>query len=132
MKLLKNFIFEKFKINSKTVQHKKQRDDWSIETAEDGDIIKDWNNLYFIYKCLNDGKKYSHASENAIVYYIAAYGFGEERAKLIIGPDTGVGTSSDRPEKFKLATEEECEEFFNFLKEKGYKWDKYKKELVKL
>lgn len=129
MKQIIEFINEKLIIN-KNIKIKRNLDDWSIETAEDGDIVKDWNDLYFIYKCLNENKKYSQASEDAIVYHVC--GILDERRKIYIGPDCGVGTASDKKEKFKLATEEERNEFFDFLKEKGYEWNDAKLKLIKL
>ena len=56
MKQLNNFIIEKLKINSKSKINIKDPDTWTINDAEDGDIVC-WNGdtLLFIYKCLNSG-----------------------------------------------------------------------------
>ena len=128
MKQLSQYILEKLQIK-KDSKIKNHQENWSIETAEDGDIVIDQNDLYFIYKCLNEGKKYTNAASNAIVYHVA--GILDERRKIFLGPDTGVGTLENK-KYFRLATEEECNNFFEFLKEKGYKWNDKKLELIKL
>ena len=128
MKQLSQYILEKLQIK-KDSKIKNHQENWSIETAEDGDIVIDQNDLYFIYKCLNEGKKYTNATSNAIVYHVA--GILDERRKIFLGPDTGVGTLENK-KYFRLATEEECNNFFEFLKEKGYKWNDKKLELTKL
>ena len=130
MKQLNNFILEKLKINSKSKINVRDKENWSILNAEDGDVIA-WNGdtLFFIYKCLNTGYDYSNANENAIVYH-ATY-LADNRQKIEIGPDTGVGDTS-KPKLFKLATDEQCDAFYKALEKNGYKWDDDKKEVVKL
>jgi hypothetical protein len=128
MKQLAQYIFEKLQIkkNSKVKDHRKN---WSIETAKDGDIVIDQNDLYFIYKGLNKDIHINNAGDTAIVYHVA--GILDERRIISLGPDTGVGALENK-KYFRLATEEECDKFFEFLKEKGYKWNDKKLELVKL
>ena len=122
MKDLKDIIQEKLKVGSKTKIHTRNPEDWSIIDAEDGDIVK-WNDsgLYFIYKCLDTDNK-------TIIYHIAC--ILDDRKILYEGPDKGVGDIT-KPNLFKLASEKEKEKFFEFLKEKGYKWDDTKLEVVK-
>ena len=127
---IKNYILEKLKIGTNTKIRTRNKENWSIENAEDGDVVC-WNGdtLFFIYKCLNTGYDYSNASENAIVYH-ASY-IADNRQKIDIGPDTGVGDTS-KPQLFKLATDEQCRQFYKALEKHGYKWDDNKKEIVKL
>ncbi len=127
MKQLSQFILEK--LHPSKYNKEKQRPEWSIEFANDGDIVQ-WNDseLYFIYKCLNKNRKYKEADEDSIVYHVAC---NLEQKKLYLGPDTGVGTYL-KPKLFKLANEEQIKNIFEFLKENGYKWDDNKKELIKL
>lgn len=131
MQSLYNFITEKFKINSKTAKKTRNLEDWSIENAEDGDFVN-WNSteLYFIYKCLNgelEEPLNNRLGPDTIIYH-AAYNFNLE--KLDIGPDTGV-SDIKHPKNFTLASEEKKEAFIKVLKDNGYEWDEYKKELIK-
>ena len=127
MKNINNFIFEKLKINSKSKVNTKDNN-WSIEKAENGDIVSD-GDLLFIYKCLRKDCqiKYNNASPNAIVYQ-AIYFTDSDRIEVKI--DTGVGTTYN--DYYELATDEQCELFYKALEKKGYKWDNNKKEVVKL
>jgi len=128
MKNLKEIICEKLKINSKTKIHNRNPKDWSILNAEDGDIVELYENLLFIYKGLNKDLHVNDAVSDAIVYhatYICDY-----RKKLEVITDTGVGTI-EKPERYKLASPEKCEEFYQALDEHGYKWDEIKLEVVK-
>ena len=129
MKQLAEHIIESLKINSKSKVNIKDLENWTILDAEDGDIIH-WNDsdLFFMYKCLNEGKKYSQASENAIVYHCVYY--SDNRQMVEIGPGTGVGTI-ENPKAFKLASEKECENFYEALDKAGYIWDDVKLKLVK-
>lgn len=127
-------LVEHLKVNSKSkiTNHLDRQilEDWSIKEAEDGDIVN-WNSTgaFFIYKCLNEGKKYTKASAEAIVYHVA-YDFNIKH--LTVGPDTGFGTPYEHPENFKLASIDKCEELFEVLKKNGYEWDENHKELIKL
>ena len=125
---LQDYIQEKLQIN-KDSKAKPGRDNWTIETAKNGDIIH-WNNtgLYFIYKCLNDKRRYADTNSDAIVYHVAG---NIETNKVYLGPDTGVG-SYKNPELFELATDEEVEKFLKFLNEQGYKWNDKKLALLKI
>ena len=127
MKQLSQFINEK--LHPSKYDKEKQRPEWSIEFANDGDIVQ-WNDseLYFIYKCLNKNRKYKETDEDTIVYHVAC---NLEQKKLYLGPDTGVG-DINKPKLFKLANEEQIKNIFEFLKENGYKWDDNKKELIEL
>ena len=127
MKLLNNYITEKLKINSKSKISIKDKENWSIKTAEDGDIIYNGSFL-FIYKCLRKDCKIPHnnASPNAIVYHAICYHSGRIKVEI----DTGVGT--DDNDYYELATDEQCENFYKALEKNGYKWDDNKKEIVKL
>ena len=135
MKLLNNYITEKLKINSKSKINTKDLDTWTINDAEDGDIIEktSFNNtkIYFIYKCLNIGKKYSSADENAIVYHAIWLPY---KKNIDIKIDTGVGTIDeyDSDNIYHLASEEIWEKFYKDINKQGYKWDNIKKEIVKL
>jgi len=129
MKQIKEFILEKLKVNSK-MKKARDLDNWSIDKAEDGDIVELNENLLFIYKGLNKDFHVNNANDNAIVYH-ATY-ICDNRKKLEVGIDTGVGLISERPERYKLASEEKCEEFYDALNKAGYKWDDAKLEIVKI
>ena len=129
MKDLKDIICEKLKINSKTKIHTRNPEDWNIENAEDGDIVELNDTLLFIYKGLNKDYHVSNAGPYAIVYH-ATY-ICDNRKKLEVITDTGVGTIDNRPERYKLASPEKCEEFYQALDKHGYKWDDTKLEVVK-
>lgn len=129
MKQIIEFINEKLIIN-RNIKIKRNLDDWSIKTAQDGDIVEMINDLLFIYKGLNKDLHVNNASSDAIVYH-ATY-FCDERKKLEVGIDTGVGVISERPERYKLASEEKCDEFMEALKKAGYKWDDNKLKIVKI
>ena len=125
-----SLLTEALKINSKSkVNTNRNLEDWSILNAEDGDVVELGENLLFIYKGLNKDCHVNNAGPNAIVYhatYICDY-----RKKLKVGIDTGVGLI-DKPNKYKLASEEKREEFYEALKKAGYKWDDVKLKLVKI
>ena len=127
MKDINQFITEKFKLSVKNI--KKKNEQWSIENAEDGDFVRCLETLIFIYKCLNKNKQYSTATEDAIVYHAAF--FNDNRKKVTIGPDTGVGNPKSKY-RFQLATDEEIEEFKKALYIEGYKWDENKLEILKI
>lgn len=133
MKNLNDYIIEKFKINSTTVKKSKKnkyKKDWSIQTAEDGDFVALDETLLFIYKGLNKDFHVNNAGDDAIVYY-ATY-ICDDRKKLEVGVDTGVGGIYGRPERYKLASEEKCKEFKEALKKAGYEWDEFNNELNKI
>ena len=127
MKNINQFIIEKFKININNI--KKSNEPWSIENAEDGDIVELNETLLFIYKGLNKDFHVNNAGSNAIVYH-ATY-ICDNRKLLKVGIDTGVGTI-DKPDRYKLASKEKCEEFYEELKKKGYKWDNKKLKIVEI
>jgi len=129
MKNLKELIQEKLKVGSKTRIHTRNPEDWSIDKAEDGDIVELNDNLLFIYKGLNKDFHVNNAGDNAIVYH-ATY-ICDNRKKLEVITDTGVGEINNRPERYKLASSEKCEEFYQALDKAGYKWDETKLEVVK-
>ena len=129
MKQIIEFINEKLIIN-KNIKIKRNLDDWTIKTAQDGDIVEMDEDLLFIYKGLNKDFHVNNASDNAIVYH-ATY-ICDNRKKLSVGIDTGVGLISERPERYKLASEEKCDEFMEALKKAGYKWDDNKLKIVKI
>ena len=128
MKNLKDIILEKLIIN-KNIKIKRNLDNWSIETAQDGDIVELNEDLLFIYKGLNKDFHVSNAGDDAIVYH-ATY-ICDERKKLEVGIGTGVGVITGRFQ-YKLASEEKCEEFMEALKKAGYKWDDNKLKIVKI
>ena len=133
MKNLNDYIIEKFKINSTTVKKAKKnkyKEDWSIQTAEDGDFVELDEDLLFIYKGLNKDFHVNNAGDDAIVYH-ATY-ICDERKKLEVGVDTGVGVITGRSNRYKLASEEKCDEFMEALKKAGYKWDNNKLKIVKI
>lgn len=125
----KLLITEKLIIN-KNIKIKRNLDDWSIDTAQDGDIVELDETLLFIYKGLNKDLHVNNASADAIVYH-ATY-ICDERKKLEVGIDTGVGSIIGRSNKYKLASEEKCDEFMEALKKAGYKWDDNKLKIVKI
>ena len=129
MKQIIEFINEKLIIN-KNIKIKRNLDDWTIETAQDGDIVEMNETLLFIYKGLNKDFHVNNADDDAIVYH-ATY-ICDDRKKLEVGVDTGVGTISERLERYKLASEEKCEEFMKALKKAGYKWDDNKLKIIKI
>ena len=129
MKNLKELIQEKLKVGSKTQIHTRNSKDWSIVNAEDGDIVELNDNLLFIYKGLNKDLHINNAGDNAIVYH--AYYLCDNRKKLEVITDTGVGEINNKPERYKLASQEKCEEFYQALDKAGYKWDETKLEVVK-
>ena len=132
MNNISNFIIEKLKINSKS-KIEKDRKNWSIEKARDGDIIK-WNTknnntLFFIYKCLNENKKYNKfIDENSIVYHAA---LNMTRNVFYLGPEVGVGSIENKDE-YTLASDEECDKFYELLKNHNYIWDSVKLKLIKI
>lgn len=128
MKQIIEFINEKLIINKNTKI--RNLDDWTIETAQDGDIVELNDTLLFIYKGLNKDFHVNNADDDAIVYH-ATY-ICDERKKLEVGVDTGVGVISVKTERYKLASEEKCEEFMKALKKAGYKWDDNKLKIVKI
>jgi len=129
MKRIDNFINEKLIIN-KNIKIKRNLDDWTIETAQDGDIVELNEYLLFIYKGLNKDFHINNAYDDSIVYH-AVY-FCDNTKKLKVGVDTGVGNILGGTERYKLASEEKCEEFIEALKKAGYKWDDNKLKIVKI
>jgi len=134
MKTLNKYIIEGLKINSKTKVIGRDLKNWTIENAEDGDLVEMPDiNIVFLYKCLNT-KKEIQASPKAIIYH--AYYIYDDRKRLVIKTDTGVGTvdeeNTNTYKKYRLASETLTEEFFQSLRERGYKWDNSKKELVRI
>jgi len=130
-------IIEGLKINSKTKLVKKYNryvKNWTIENAEDGDIVKVNNQIFFIYKCLNTNKKYlRQANEDTIIYhasYLRIKHADGYKHIIKIGPNSGVGTVGTL--SYELASDKECENFINELKKQGYKWDFENKELIKI
>lgn len=135
MKNLKDIILEKININekliiNKNIKIKRNLDDWTIETAQDGDIVELDDTLLFIYKGLNKDLHVNNASPDAIVYH-ATY-ICDERKRLEVGIDTGVGAITGRSNKYKLASEDKCDEFMEALRKKGYIWDDNKLKIVKI
>ena len=121
-------IIEKLKVNSKL----QVNNDWTIEDAQDGDIIISKYNQ-FIYKGLDKDKKY--CPEPTAIIYHACYNLSSFHSSkpLSIGPDIGVGCLKDSNyQKFKLSSKEECKELFDALKNKGYEWDDKNLKLVKI
>jgi len=129
MKQIIEFINEKLIIN-KNIKIKRNLDDWTIETAQDGDIVELDEDLLFIYKGLNKDIHVNNAGDDAIVYH-ATY-ICDDRKKLDVGVDTGVGVITGRSNRYKLASEEKCDEFMEALKKAGYKWDDNKLKIVKI
>ena len=136
MKKLNQFIIEKFRLSKDCLknEHYPDRKNWSITTAENGDIVE-WvpagGCLYFIYKGLNSGvDKVNSTSSDTIVYH-ASWIIDDVRNMLDIEVDTGVGTIN-KPKNFCLASDEMCEKFYAELKKKGYMWDENKLEIVKI
>lgn len=129
MKQIIEFINEKLIIN-KNIKIKRNLDDWTIETAQDGDIVELDETLLFIYKGLNKDFHVNNAGDDAIVYH-ATY-ICDDRKKLDVGIDTGVGVITGRSNRYKLASEEKCDEFMEALKKAGYKWDDNKLKIVKI
>ena len=129
MKNLKDIILEKLIIN-KNIKIKRNLDDWTIETAQDGDIVELDDTLLFIYKGLNKDFHVNNAGDDAIVYH-ATY-ICDDRKKLEVGVGTGVGVITGRSDRYKLASEEKCEEFMEALNKAGYKWDDNKLKIVKI
>ena len=128
MKQLKEIIQEKLKINSKTKIHTQNQEDWTIKDAEDGDMVV-WTPgpLIFIYKGLNKEFKVNSTTDDAIVYHIL---YNPEQDKIYPGPDTGIG-DINKPNVYRLATEEEYEILLGGINKHGYKWDETKLEVVK-
>ncbi len=129
MKQIIEFINEKLIIN-KNIKIKRNLDNWTIENAQDGDIVELDKSLLFIYKGLNKDIHINNTSDGTIVYH-ATY-ICDERKKLKVGVDTGVGNITRNPLKYKLASEEKCEEFYEALKKAGYKWDDSKLKIIKI
>ena len=127
MKQIIEFINEKLIIN-KNIKIKRNLDDWTIETAQDGDIVALDETLLFIYKGLNKDFHINNSGDDVIVYH-ATY-ICDNRKKLEVITDTGVGTI-EKPERYKLASPEKCEEFYQALDKAGYKWDETKLEVIK-
>jgi len=127
-------IIEKLKINSKTKVHNTNPKDWTIENAEDGDFVACLKDIVFIYNGLNkDIKKYPQFDGDTIIYHACYYGGdkNDPNNEIHIGPTCGVGNIHNTY-NFRLATDEQKQEFIDALKSKGYKWDDTKLELEKL
>ena len=126
-------IIEKLKVNSKT-KINTHKDNWSIDTAEDGDIVMS-DSVLFIYKSLDTEKKFSTFS-NAIIYHACCRIYKGSIPKdhdLEIGPSIGVGTAKDdNINHYKLAPKDLCDEFIKLLEKEGYIWNEVKLELVKI
>lgn len=125
-----DYIQEKLKINSKSKVYTKNPDDWTIEDAEDGDIILT-RDTQFIYKCLDKNKEYSTRTSSIIYHACYSLSSFHRLKRLHIGPDIGVGTIDDNEYKYKLSSKEECKELFDALDKAGYKWDETKLEVIK-
>ena len=93
---------------------------WAINDAKDGDILVDSNHRPFIFKgCLD------HFHPNCPVAYC-----GIDSDDCFLADELQVAWWTD--ENVYPATKEECDLLFNKMKEAGYDWDAYKKELKKI
>ena len=128
MKDLKDIIQEKLKVGSKTQIHTRNQEDWNIQNAENGDFVV-WTpgTLYFIYAGLNKDFKVNNTTDDTIVYHIL---YNPEQDKIYPGPDTGIG-GINKPNVYRLATEEEYEILLGGINKHGYKWDETKLEVIK-
>ena len=116
MKSVYNYIFDAL-IKKDT----KLKNNWTIKDAQDGDIItikgKYWDNEIFIIifkKIDKDIKVYG--------YYFSGDGYFEKC------DDTGC---FDIDSTCWLSTEDEKQILFNSMAECRYKWNEYKKELIR-
>lgn len=111
MRHLNELINERLKLNKNTKIKQRDLDNWTILTAERGDLVQRTGlELYFAYKQV---KKYKHEPNDVIIYYWAIDLNGNHFYK---GPDKGVGTLK-RPELYKLASEEDKQRVYNGLKD---------------
>ncbi len=118
---LNNYIQEA--LIKKNTKLRDRLQNWSILDARPGDLVHYiGHDLFFAYK--GTQKLYG---DNAIEFYWCIY-FDSDK-KLWDKPHTGVG-SIEKPENYELISEKDKQRVYRFLKQKGYKWDENKLELL--
>lgn len=93
---------------------------WSIQDAEDGDVLINWNNTTFIFRAIEDETVKFHIAYN-------------EKWDTIKTPSTKLShLGLPEPQfEFHPATKEHRNLLFQKMKEAGYEWDAQKKEVKK-
>lgn len=116
-------LLERLKLNTDSkINH---RNNWSILNAKPGDLVQCMDyKIFFMYKGLVE-----RADIDNIIEYYWLVDLRDNHLKD--KPGWGVGTTDD-PNKFKLITTEDEKKVYNYLKQKGYYWDKIKLELKRL
>lgn len=94
---------------------------WSIQDAEDGDVLINWNNTTFIFRAIEDETVKFHIAYN-------------EKWDTIKTPSTKLShLGLPEPQfEFHPAAKEQRDLLFSKMKEAGYEWDSKKKELKKI
>ena len=110
MKNIKNFIFEKLKINSKT----KIINNITINDLKRGDIIVYKSKMFDNYKI---GIFYKYTKNNGIVQFLASYDYETKKFHTL------VSTWDDRLEKLKYASQEEIDELMEIIDKNGYRYN---------
>ena len=134
MKNLINVIQEKLQINSKTNVYNEKDNNygWNIRKAKEGDIIE-WipKNMIFIYKDCKVYPQYYKTRKLISLYASCKNTFAENTLQT----ETSIGggyVSNSTINDYRLASEEQCEKFFDLLKQKGYEWDDKNLKLIKI
>ena len=121
MENIKNFIFEKLKINSKS----KIINNITINDLKRGDIIIYKSKMFDNYKI---GIFYKYTKNNGIVEFWAVYDYETKQFHVLST------TWDDRLIELKYASQEEIDELMEIIDKNGYRYDikgKNKIELVK-
>ena len=98
---------------------------WSIEDAEDGDVLST-ENFIFIFKNIDNGNG---------VHYYCQYEINKHENDNqfdIALPQSLMGRAGNSISRYSPATKEQCNLLFQKMKEAGYEWDSEKKELKKI
>ncbi len=124
MKSINNYLFEALIKKDTKIKSKP----WTIEDAQDGDIISiesqvDKNVIFIII--------FKKIDNDIIKRKIKYYGYYYSKKKVFTKCDDEESYFSINT-KHWLSTEGEKQKLFNSMKDAGYKWDPNKKELVKL
>jgi hypothetical protein len=126
-----NFTRESISLNERlklnTDSKINNRNNWSILNAKPGDLVQCVGyKIFFMYKGL-----VKHDDKDNIIEYYWLVDLSDNGKRLKDKSDWGVGTTDD-PNEFKLVTTEDEKKVYNYLKQKGYYWDKIKLELKRL
>ena len=121
MENIKNFIFEKLKINSKS----KIINNITINDLKRGDIIVFRSKMFDNYKIAIFNK---YSKNNGIIEFLAVYDYETKRFHVLSS------TWDDRLDELKYASQEEIDELMEIIDKNGYRYNvkgKNKIEIVK-